>query len=76
MVATGDIIVVGKLRGRPHAGCQGDESAKIVAGELRAPQLRIAGRIAAAPPEEGLRTEKRFVEVARIENGEIQVFPL
>jgi septum site-determining protein MinC len=76
VVATGDIIVVGRLRGRPHAGCQGDESAKIVASELRAPQLRIAGKIAAAPHEEGLRTEKRSSEVARIENGEIQVFPL
>ena len=76
VVATGDIIVVGKLRGRPHAGCQGDESAKIVASELRAPQLRIAGKIAAAPHDEGLRTEKRSAEVARIENGEIQVFPL
>ncbi|WP_309708582.1 septum site-determining protein MinC [Armatimonas sp.] len=76
VVATGDIIVVGKLRGRPHAGCQGDESAKIVASELRAPQLRIAGKIAAAPHEEGLRTEKRSAEVARIENGEIHVFPL
>lgn len=76
VIATGDIVVVGKLRGRPHAGCQGDESARIVASELRAPQLRIAGKIAAAPPEDGLRTEKRSVEVARIENGEIQVFPL
>lgn len=76
VLATGDIIVVGKLRGRPHAGCQGDESAKIVAGELRAPQLRIAGTIAAAPHDDGRRTEKRSAEVARIENGEIQVFPL
>jgi septum site-determining protein MinC len=76
VIATGDIIVVGKLRGRPHAGCQGDEGAKIVASELRAPQLRIAGKIAAAPPDEGLRSEKRSAEVARIENGEIQVFPL
>lgn len=76
VIATGDIVVVGKLRGRPHAGCLGDESAKVVASELRAPQIRIAGKIAAAPPEEGLRTEKRSAEVARIENGEIQVFPL
>ena len=76
VVATGDIIVVGKLRGRPHAGCQGDESAKVIASELRAPQIRIAGKLAAAPPEEGLRSEKRSAEVARIENGEIQVFPL
>jgi septum site-determining protein MinC len=76
VIATGDIVVVGKLRGRPHAGCQGDESAKIIASELRAPQIRIAGKIAAAPPDEGLRAEKRSAEVARIENGEIQVFPL
>jgi septum site-determining protein MinC len=76
VVATGDIVVVGRLRGRPHAGCQGDERAKIIASELRAPQLRIAGKIAAAPPHEGLRAEKRSAEVARIENGEIQVFPL
>ena len=76
VIATGDIVVVGKLRGRPHAGCMGDESAKVIASELRSPQIRIAGKIAAAPPEDGLRSEKRSAEVARIENGEIQVFPL
>ena len=44
VAAAGDIVVLGSLRGVAHAGCYGDESARIVALALRPPQLRIAGR--------------------------------
>jgi len=77
VLAEGDVVVFGSLRGVAHAGYTGDESARIVAGNLRPPQLRIAGKIARAPEEEGIRpSPARNPEVARIENGEIQVFPL
>jgi septum site-determining protein MinC len=77
VVAGGDIVVMGTLRGLAHAGCYGEESARIVAGSLRPPQLRIAGKIARSP-EEGEKggSGARTPEVARIESGEIGVFPL
>ncbi len=78
IMAKGDIVVFGTLRGLAHAGCYGDEGARIVAGSLRPPQLRIAGKIARSPEESGKTkggTLERRSEVARIENGEIQIFP-
>ncbi len=78
IMAKGDVIVFGTLRGLAHAGCYGDESAQIVALSLRPPQLRIAGKIARSPEEGGKTkggTAERTPEVARIENGEIQIFP-
>jgi septum site-determining protein MinC len=77
VMAGGDIVVMGTLRGLAHAGCYGDESARIVAGNLRPPQLRIASKIARSP-EEGARPQSgpRIPEVARIEGEEIGVFPL
>jgi septum site-determining protein MinC len=77
VMAGGDIVVMGTLRGLAHAGCFGDESARIVAGSLKPPQLRIAGKIARAPEEsEKPPHRERIPEVARIEGGEIGVFPL
>lgn len=86
VVAAGDVVVFGSLRGLAHAGAFGDESARIVAANLRPPQLRIASKIARAPEESsgggsdraghGSGGGARHPEVARIENGEIGVFPL
>jgi len=55
LVATGDIVVFGRLAGTAHAGAQGDASARIFAIELAATQLRIATFIAAQerPPRRG-----------------------
>jgi len=83
VVASGDVLIFGTLRGLAHAGCLGDESARIVASSLRPPQLRIASKIARAP-EEAAGSGKNNTgaaakggpEVARIVNGEIQVYPL
>lgn len=72
-----DVAVFGTLRGLAHAGCMGDEKARIIAASLRASQLRIAGKIARSPEDEGGKNAPaRGVEIARIENGEIQVFAL
>ncbi len=74
VVATGDIMVFGTLRGIPHAGSEGDIGARIVAGNMRPQQIRIADKIARAP-EDSSNSKARFTEVARIENGEIVVVP-
>lgn len=76
VVAEGDILVFGTLRGLAHAGSQGNEKAKIVAGNMRPEQLRIAEQIARAPEDSGGKSSGvRQPEVARIENGVIQVSP-
>ncbi|GAC1580271.1 MAG: hypothetical protein NVS3B7_14760 [Candidatus Elarobacter sp.] len=47
LVASGDIVVFGALRGVAHAGAQGDRSARVIALDLAPTQLRIATLIGA-----------------------------
>jgi septum site-determining protein MinC len=49
VVAGGDVIVWGKLRGTVHAGAMGDESAVVCALLLAPSQIRIGALIARAP---------------------------
>lgn len=49
LVASGDIVVFGALRGVAHAGAQGDLQARVIALELAPTQLRIATCIASGP---------------------------
>lgn len=49
IIADGDIVVFGKLRGIAHAGANGNTSATITAIELNPLQLRIANLIRYAP---------------------------
>jgi septum site-determining protein MinC len=74
LVATGDIIVFGRLAGIAHAGAQGDETARIYAIDLAATQLRIATFIAADE-----RTKRRTApepEGALARDGRIAILPL
>lgn len=70
--AVGDILVWGRLRGVAHAGCQGDEAARIVALQLRPLQLRIAGAVARGPQE---RPAPGLAEQARLVDGVIRIDP-
>jgi septum site-determining protein MinC len=70
LVAGGDVIVWGKLRGTVHAGAMGDENAIVCALELAPNQIRIGSRIA-RPPERG--RSPRVPEVARVYQGQIVV---
>jgi septum site-determining protein MinC len=51
LIASGDIVVFGSLRGVAHAGAQGDAGARVVALELAPTQLRIATMIATSDGE-------------------------
>lgn len=75
VVATGDIVVFGTLRGVAHAGSTGDESARIVATNLRPTQIRIAGLIARSP-DAGAPPLSKAPEIACIKDGEIHISPL
>jgi septum site-determining protein MinC len=48
IIANGNVIVWGRVRGVIHAGAKGDRSAVICALDLSATQLRIADEVSAA----------------------------
>lgn len=82
--AVGDILVWGELKGMAHAGCLGDASAQVAALRLDALQLRIAQAIARRPDQfvaisQADRLARQHTayapEVARVEEGEIRIFP-
>jgi septum site-determining protein MinC len=72
VVAGGNIIVWGRIRGLAHAGAWGDQNAIICALELEPSQLRIAGLIGRKP--EG-RRKRSQPEVARISEDRIVAEP-
>ena len=67
LVATGNIIVWGKLRGVVHAGAAGDRDAVVCSLDLSPTQLRIADKISVSPPRKG----KAKPEIARLEDGQV-----
>ncbi|MDX1613793.1 MAG: septum site-determining protein MinC [Candidatus Promineifilaceae bacterium] len=68
VMAGGDVIVWGRLRGLVHAGALGDRSAVICALALNPTQLRIAEQIAISPAQSG---RKSVPEKAHIQNDQI-----
>jgi septum site-determining protein MinC len=70
IIAAGDIIIWGKLRGNVHAGAEGDENAVVCALDMTPNQLRIAGYITTSPPD---KRRKPRPEVASIRNNQIIV---
>jgi septum site-determining protein MinC len=70
IIAAGDIIVWGRLRGSVHAGANGDEEAVICALDMIPTQLRIAGYIATSPED---KRHKPRPEIAVIRSGQIVV---
>jgi len=70
IVAGGDIIVFGRLRGIAHAGAMGDEGAIICALELAPSQLRIGSHIARSPDR---GRPPSMPEIASVQDGRIIV---
>lgn len=68
IIAAGDIIIWGKLRGMAHAGAEGDTEAIICALEMSPSQLRIADHISTAPSDKrrGIRPEMACVRQNQI----------
>jgi septum site-determining protein MinC len=71
IVAGGDVVVWGRIRGTVHAGAGGDEAAIICALDLAPTQLRIAGHIAISPANRG----QPAPEIARLRDGHIVAEP-
>lgn len=76
IIAAGDIIIWGTLRGLAHAGADGDKEAKIIAMDINAGQVRIADKM--TPNQENLskdkkKTREKVPTLVKLENNEIIV---
>ena len=71
ILATGNIIVLGTLRGIAHAGYDGNKKALVAAFNLQPTQLRIANVIARCPDEDVVLP--KWPEIAKIEKGEVLI---
>lgn len=73
LVAIDDIIVLGTLRGVPHAGAAGNDKAVIWAQHIRSPQLRIGAALAQAGTDGSSSADGP--EVAMLQDGNIVLKP-
>lgn len=74
IVAGGDVVVWGILRGTVHAGANGDDEAVVCALLLSPIQLAIAGAMSRFPAQQAPeRGSYRAPELARVEAGRIVV---
>jgi len=67
VIASGNILVWGRLRGLVHAGAEGDRGALVCALDISPTQLRIAGQIARLEKRRG----KSQPEMARLQDDEV-----
>ncbi len=76
VIASGDVLVLGRLRGIAHAGAQGNRSCQIMALQMEATQLRIADAIARPPetPPEQLYPEVAYMAASGIRLARAQDF--
>jgi septum site-determining protein MinC len=70
VIAGGDVIVWGRLRGIVHAGAGGDEKRCVCALDLSPTQLRIGNHIA-RPPEDKRRRRVSQPERAFVSDGQL-----
>ncbi|GIP54974.1 MULTISPECIES: septum site-determining protein MinC [Paenibacillus] len=71
IACTGDIFILGSLRGMAHAGLEGNEEAVIAASYLAPTQLRIA-EVISRPPDEWENRETSM-EFAFLSDGKMQI---
>lgn len=71
VVAVGDVIIFGVLKGIAHAGATGNRTAKIWALSIEPSQIRIADLVA-LPPRGNKPAPKRY-EIAEVREERIQV---
>lgn len=71
IIADGDILIWGKLRGLVHAGAGGKTDSIIMALEMEPTQIRIADIVARAPEP----PSQYYPEVAHVSDGGIRITP-
>lgn len=70
LVAGGDVVVWGKLRGTVHAGAMGDDEALVCALEMAPSQIRIGSHVARSPERS---RRPKFAEIASVQQDGIVV---
>lgn len=73
VVAGGNIVVAGYIRGMTHAGLDGNDKAVIIAGSIKALQIRIGHLIARAPDNDAAPFSQP--EIAYVSGSEIVIEP-
>lgn len=71
IISTGDIYILGALRGMAHAGIDGNEQAVIAASFFSPTQIRIADMIS-RPPDEG-ESRESHMEFAYLQDGIMKI---
>lgn len=74
VVAEGNIVVMGALRGTAHAGYAGNRSAFVVANVMMPSQVSIAGILARRPDGDTMQA-KLEPEIARLKDDQIIIEP-
>ncbi len=78
VIAAGDIIVLGRLKGVVHAGARGMVDAQVIALNLKPTQIRIASYISRSPEgtkkgKENMRPERAYVKSSKIVVEDINI---
>ena len=76
VVADGNVIVLGALKGMAHAGARGDTDSFVSALVLQPTQLRIANIITSIPAPKKKRKELPVPSIAYLKDGRVFVGPL
>jgi len=71
IIAGGNVVIWGRLRGTVHAGAEGNLDAVVCALDLSPTQLRIADQISITPPQR----KRPKPEIARLEGGKVIAEP-
>lgn len=71
IISTGDIYILGALKGIAHAGCDGSETSIIAASYFKPMQLRIADVVSRPPEEWGF--EEAYNEFAYLDNRKMNI---
>jgi len=76
VIAEGNVIVLGSLKGMAHAGVLGDSTCYVSALVLQPTQLRIANLITYVPPAPRGKKEPQKASIAYVKDGQVFVGPL
>lgn len=71
IIATGNIIITGSLKGTVHAGCKGNRNAIVTANGIHPTQLRIADLITISPCDDA--KSQNTYETAYIKDNNIYI---
>lgn len=75
VVSTGNIVILGSLKGNVFAGATGNDKSFVVALDMRPVQIRIADIIARSP-DKPVKNALKETKIAFVEEGNIYIEPL